>query len=160
MNRLRWKSFFILNPGTSEDDKTYGFRTQKCPPNIPEIDLLQSKLIDILSNIKFKRGGNNLQTKMRDDLTSVKQNPDKMLVAADKTRNLYKMTPAGYKELKKRNVEKEYKRGPDNLLDTINSEDKEVAAELNLLGRQIYKVQKQEAFITLKDTKPNFLNNP
>ena len=70
------------------------------------------------------------------------------------------MTPAGHKELKKRNVEKEYKRGPDNLLDTINSEDKEVAAELNLLGRQIYKVQEQEAFITLKDTKPNFLNNP
>ena len=109
MTRLRWKSFFILHPGTAEDDETYGFRTQKCPPHIPELDLLQSKLISIISNIKFKRGGNNLQAKMRDDLTSVKQNLDKLVVAADKTRNLYKMSPAGYKELKKRNVEKEYK---------------------------------------------------
>ncbi len=64
---------------------------------------------------------------MRNDLSSVRQNPDKLLVAADKTRNLYKMSPAGYKELRKRNVEKEYKRGPDNLLDTIKSEDKDLA---------------------------------
>ena len=118
MTRLRWKAFFILNPDQSGDDETYGFRTQKSPPTIPELDLLQSKLINILSNIKFKRGGNNLQAKMRSDLAGVKQNPDKLLVAADKTRKLYKMSSAGYKELRKRNVEKEYKRGPDEL--TIN----------------------------------------
>ena len=109
MTRLRWKSFFILNPDeTPEDQETYGFRTQKCAPHIPELDLLQSNLINIISNIKFKKGGNNLQTKMRNDLASVRQDPDKLLVAADKSRNLYKMSPAGYKELRKRNIEKEY----------------------------------------------------
>ena len=118
MNRLRWKTFFILNPGTAEEDETYGFRTQKRPPTIPELEILHSKLIKILSNIKFKKGGNNLQKQMRNDLSSVRQNPDKLLVAADKTRNLYKMSPAGYKELRKRNVEKEYKRGQDNLCRT------------------------------------------
>ena len=63
MNRLRWKSFFILNPGNGEEDETYGFRTQKSPPFIPELDILHSKLIKILSNIKFKKGGNNFKQK-------------------------------------------------------------------------------------------------
>ena len=160
MNRLRWKTFFILNPETAEEKETYGFRTQNRPPHIPQLDLLQSNLIKIISNIKFKKGGNNLQTKMRNDLSSVRQDPDKLLVAADKSQNLYKMSPTGYKELRKRNVEKEYRRGPDNLLETINSEDKMVAAELGIIDRQIYRVQEQEAFITVKDHKPNFLNNP
>ena len=149
MNRLRWKTFFILNPETAEEKETYGFRTQNRPPHIPQLDLLQSNLIKIISNIKFKKGGNNLQTKMRNDLSSVRQDPDKLLVAADKSQNLYKMSPTGYKELRKRNVEKEYKRGPDNLLETINSEDKMVAAELGIIDRQIYRVQEQEAFITV-----------
>ena len=141
MNRLGWKAFFILNPGTAEEKETFGFRTQKSPPTIPKFDLLQGKIINIISNIKFKKGGNNLQSKMRNNLASVRQNPEKLLVAADKSRNLYKMSPAGYKELRKRNVEKEYKRGPDNLLDTINFEDKQVAAELSIIYK-IYKVQK------------------
>ena len=93
MNRLRWKTFFILNPETAEEKETYGFRTQNRPPHIPQLDLLQSNLIKIISNIKFKKGGNNLQTKMRNDLSSVRQDPDKLLVAADKSQNLYKMSP-------------------------------------------------------------------
>ena len=37
MTRLRWKAFFILNPEEdSEDQETYGFRTQKRPPHFPE----------------------------------------------------------------------------------------------------------------------------
>ena len=77
MNRLRWKAFFILHPDEAPPEKeNFGFRTQKSPPQIPELDLLQKNLLNILQNIKFKKGGNRLQAKMSKDLEDVKRDQE------------------------------------------------------------------------------------
>ncbi len=40
--------------------KLMDLNPKKKKPTIPELEILHSKLIKILSNIKFKKGGNNL----------------------------------------------------------------------------------------------------
>ena len=97
--------------------------------------------------------------KLKEDIRSLKEEP-KLIIAADKTRNFYKTEVADYRTLLKRNVEKECKRGPDDLIDTFNKEDKTVAEELDIKDRMIHQTQMQTAFITMKDHKDNFLNNP
>ena len=116
-------------------------------------------MIKLASKIKFKKKTNEFQKKLKEEIRSLKQEP-KLIIAADKTRNFYKMEADDYKTLLKRNVEKECKRGPEDLIDTFNNEDKAVAEKLEITDRMIHQMQMQESFITVKDHKDNFRNNP
>ena len=82
-----------------------------------------------------------------------------MCVAADKTTNFYKMKPDDYKELLKKNIEKEYKKAPTSAEKQINTQAKAIAENLKLDNR-IETLARKNAFISLKDHKDNFHNNP
>ena len=56
------------------------------------------------------------------------------------------------------NVNKEYKKCDDKALDKVNKEDKDIAENLDLDNR-MYAFSKHNAFLTVKDHKPNFMNN-
>ena len=160
MARIRWRAWHILNPSSKDVKETYGFNTTKAPPSdIAELKLFEENMIKLASKLKFKKRTNGFQMKLKEDIRSLKEEP-KLIIAADKTRNFYKTEVADYRTLLKRNVEKECKRGPDDLIDTFNKEDKTVAEELDIKDRMIHQTQMQTAFITMKDHKDNFLNNP
>ena len=157
--RIRWRAFHILNPSKGDKKETFGFNTQKPAPKLKELELFESKMIDLIKNVEFHRKSNGLQEKLKEDRRKIDR-ASKVFIPADKTSNYYGMEENQYKELLKRNIEKECKKGSDDLIATYDKEDKVVAEDLNIADRAIHKMQKQEAFIHLKDTKENFRDNP
>ena len=149
----------MLNPTNRERKKTYGFNTIKPAPIVPELHQFEENMFNLIQKIKFHKAGNDLQTKMKNDLRDMKHET-RMIVPADKTSNFYKTEVGDYRTLLRRNVEAECKRGPPDLISNFDKEDKAVAQELDITDRMIHKTQQNEAFITLKDTQENFLNNP
>jgi hypothetical protein len=57
------------------------------------------------------------------------------------------------------NITKTYKHGSEDFIDEIDSELKEISSRLGI-GDRIERMKKREAFISLKDHKENFENNP
>ena len=80
-------------------------------------------------------------------------------MAADKTSNYYQLDPKDHDELLQRNIHKEYKKAPEDTFDKVQKKDKEFATKLNIVDR-VYTTRCQEAFITAKDHKGDFINNP
>ena len=62
-------------------------------------------------------------------------------------------------DLLQKNVTKTYKKVSPTIINSIDVEAKAIAKKLHLDDR-INTTAKREAFITLKDHKPNFANNP
>ena len=69
------------------------------------------------------------------------------------------MSPESYKTLLEKNIHKEYKKSTIETVDHIEKEDAEIAKLLDIEDR-VHKTSKKEAFITNKDHKDNFKNNP
>ena len=86
-------------------------------------------------------------------------NNDNVLIPADKTTNTYAVSTQTYKKLLKETITKDYKIAPPDLLQKTNSEAKNIAIDLDLADR-IEQYSDSIAFITLKDHKENFKNNP
>ena len=80
-----------------------------------------------------------------------------IVLVSNKTTNFYKVTPDKYKELLHDNITKDYQKTTDTTAKNITTQDKKIAAQLDLDDRIDITAQKQ-AFITLKDHKDNFLN--
>ena len=81
------------------------------------------------------------------------------MIKADRTINYYKMDQQNYTELVNTNLTKTYKKTTQNEVATINKEAKHIAESSNLSDPVEILAQK-EAFITLKDHKPNFDSKP
>ena len=77
-----------------------------------------------------------------------------IFIFADKTRNIYETSLNTYNELLHDNITKTYKHGSEDL-----TELKEISNRLGI-GDRIERMKKREAFISLKDHKENFENNP
>ena len=64
-----------------------------------------------------------------------------------------------YNEYMERNITKEYKKARQNDFEKVTRDDKKIANKLEIADR-VYSTTKREAFLTLKDHKPNYKNNP
>ena len=69
------------------------------------------------------------------------------------------MEKANYIDLLNNNITKDYKKVEDKLVDDIAKKDKVVATKLEIEDR-LYCTSKRDSFITIKDHKPNYMNNP
>ena len=99
------------------------------------------------------------QQKLASDIQdNIKKSSD-LLIPTDKTSNFYKMDSTAYNGLLQKNITKTYKKVSPNTATSIELEAKEIARKLDLDDR-VNTTAKREAFITLKDHKPNFANNP
>jgi hypothetical protein len=161
IRRMRWRAFFyFLNPNASSNNvnDNYNFKSTRPPPAIRELTSFEKGLTDIIHNIRFRPHHNDFQPKLKTDITNTK-NDTNILVKADKTTNFYRLSPEHYTQLTTNNVTKTYKTAPDNTIRQITNTDKNIATSLNLDDR-IERLAEKEAFITLKDHKPNFQNKP
>lgn len=159
LKRMRWKAFFFLNPNMSTANKeNYGFKSRRTPPAIPALANFEDKVIKAIRNTKFHKNPCQFQKDLQRDIRYICDS-DKLLVPADKTNNYYRISADDYNKLLHSNVTKSYKKVGNEPAREINNEDRNIAAKLELDDRISTTIEK-EAFITLKDHKPNFLNNP
>ena len=87
-------------------------------------------------------------------------NKDPLLfILADKSNNLYKVSKDTYIKLLQDDITKSYKKSNDTLINNINKEAKAIATELKLEDR-IEQFSQREVFVTLKDHKVSFQNDP
>ena len=149
-----------MNPdtGNNSSKQTFEFKSNQTPPTITEMAKFEKRITNMIKNMKFKKISCPFQKKISSDMGSIKF-LDKLLVPADKTTNYYKMDSASYNNLIHKNITKTYRKISSDTLSSINNETKTITTELNLADR-INITDEREAFITLKDHKPNFKNNP
>ena len=83
----------------------------------------------------------------------------KVLVFADKTRNIYKVSSDTYDKLMTENITKAYRQENENLTESINFELKDITSKLSIADR-VDIMATNNAFITLKDHKDNFDSHP
>ena len=114
----------------------------------------------MIQRVEFKTNctaEDSLQAKLDKDEQEIQQ--DNMYLKADKTTNHYKAKPQNYLNLLQKNMTKAYKKTNKDLTDSITSVNKTITKDLKLDDR-IEISASREAFITLKDHKPDFINNP
>ena len=108
-------------------------------------------MLTVIQNIEFKKVDNAFQKDLAQDLTRIK-NDDKLLIAADKTTNFYRLDTSAYNKLLDNAITKVYKKAPPNTARKIISEEKKIAQKLGLDNR-IDSLANKDSFITLKDHK-------
>ena len=159
LRRMRWKAHFFLNPDTTSIPKeTYGFKSTKNPPPIEELKDFEDDMLKMIQSVKFKQVNNPFLNKLKEETDRIKSEP-KLLIAVDKTTNFYKLEPSTYNDLLEKNITKSYKKAQPETTQAIHKENKDIATKLRIDDR-VDTTADKDAFITLKDHKPNFANKP
>ena len=159
IRRIRWKAFFFENQiASGEEFESFGFKSNKSPPQMEHLKPFESDLYDIVSRIEFSHRPNDFQRKLKRDANEIRKSPE-VYVAADKTTNLYKVSTDTYKKLLRDNVTKEYRLADEKTKKEIDMEAKGIASRLELSER-MEALAPRDAYITLKDHKDDFQANP
>ena len=82
-----------------------------------------------------------------------------MLLLGDKIRNIYEVSQDSYNKLLLDNVTNLYQQSSHATVDQVNGEANAIATQLGIADR-VDRLAEQKAFITLKDHKDNYKNNP
>ena len=166
IKRIRWKAFFFLNSeqnqnktnleSQNDSENNFGFKTKSTPPQCAELEKFEEDLLNLARNLQFKNTSNQFQKELKSDVVRIK-NDQNVLVFADKTNNMYRLSKQEHEKLLKENISKTYKKAPPKLEHSINLEAKNISKTLKIEDR-VECIAKTEAFITLKDHKENFRN--
>ena len=122
------------------------------------MDKFETDLLDMVKNIKFRKTHDQFQSQLNEDIKKINSST-KAFIPADKTTNLYELDKAQHDKLLQNSITATYKKANENATNTINQEAKDIATELKIQDRTEC-IAKQQAFISLKDHKENFANNP
>ena len=112
----------------------------------------------MIKSLKFRKTKNHFQKRLKDDINTI-HNTDTTLTFADTTSNLYKLKKEQYQKMLKDSITTTYKKASDNIRNKINTDGKKLMKDKDILNRMLTN-GKNECFITLKNHKPNFKNNP
>ena len=164
IKRMRWKAHFYNERKDAKENEThtipetYGLKSLNCPPQVRELIQFESDLLDIIKSLKFRKTRSSFQNILKDDINTI-NNTDTILTFADKTSNLYILKKEQYQKMLNNSITTTYKKANDNIHNKINTDEKKLMKDKNILNRMLTN-GKNECFITLKDHKPNFKNNP
>ena len=87
---MRWKTLEFLGKLDSTRKETYGFNSCKCPPIVDELSDFENKLMFLVKNIEFRNINNRNISNLNDDIKRINTSK-KVIVKADKSRNIYKL---------------------------------------------------------------------
>ena len=160
IKRMRWKAIFFDSENEQENEVTenYGLKTTITPQQVPELMNFEKELISIVRKLKFRKFTNQFQSKLKEDITTINAS-DKIYVNADKTSNIYKLSNEQYKTILNNSITSTYKKTNEQTKNNINKTGKEILKEHPILNRMNINTE-SNCFITLKDHKENFKNNP
>ena len=154
LKRMRWKALQFLGKLEENNKETYGFKSRICPQSVDELSKFEDDLMLMIKNIDFRNVYSKFQEKLKYDITKIRSSK-KVIVPADKTRNLYKMEKEDYNKFSSENITKTYKKSNRNKVNKLNLDAKKIA-DKSLISDRIDQLQKNEAYITVKDHKENF----
>lgn len=157
---MRWKAI-MYNPDIKDDRNTeeyYGLKTLYCPKQVKEITAFEKDLYDVVKNLKFRKTKNNFQRTLNEDIKSI-YSSNKTMTFADKTTNMYRLTKEEHEKLLTNAITSKYKKTNDKIKENINKKGKELFKGKNILNRLEIN-EESNCFISLKDHKENFMNNP
>ena len=89
-------------------------------------------------SINFKPVRNDFQKKLSKDINNIKSS-ENLLIFADKTTNLYEMTPEQYKTILTNNVTKTYRKAERSTQITIDREAKTISKTLHWMVQSYWK---------------------
>ena len=159
IQRLRWKTYFFLNPKEKTcDTNTFGFKTEKSAPQVKELVNFENDLYSVIENLEFVNYRSTFQNQLNKDVKKIRKSKN-VYILADKSPNVYEVNPSDYNKLLKNSITTHYKKSDDTTEHEINKEAKEIVSQLDIADR-VDKLSKNECYITLKDHKENFQNNP
>ena len=118
----------------------------------------EDDLFTMVENIKFIKINNAFQNTLRSDIQKINAS-SKVFTFSDKSRNIYQLEKQQYEKILRENITSKYKLAPVDSVSNINRELKLIASRLGI-GDRLETMNKTNAFITLKDHKENFENNP
>ena len=136
----------------------YGLKTRICLQSVDELNKFEEDLTLMIKNIDFRYVNNKFQKKLRHNTTEIRSS-NKVIVPADKTRNLQKIEKEDYNKFLSENITKAYKKPNRNKVNKLNFDAKKIADKLSI-SDIIDRLQKNKAYITAKDHKENFQNSP
>ena len=156
---LDWRAHFFLNPPSKTTHKeNFGFKSLAPSPYVKELKHFKEGLVNIVKDIKFENIHNSFQNKLEKDIKEIKKEK-RIFVAGDKSTNFHKMTPQMYNQLLDKSIQKEYKKAPLKSVINIEKSHSNIVKNLELQDR-VFRTTERQPFITVKDHKPNFANNP
>lgn len=157
---MRWKAFFFNGDEYAEPEarperkETFGFRSSNSPPTVKELQPFEDDIYKLIVSVKCRKVSNEFIDKVNADVDMIKSS-GKAIVPADKTGNFYQLPVEKYQHLIERSITADYRKAPEETAQRINSEAAELATKLELKGR-MQSLQTSQAFVLLKDHKPNF----
>ena len=129
-------------------------------PEVPELVPFEQAIYEMISKIDYKHYHNNFLKDLEKDLENLrKKNVNKVIVAADKTRNLYKCSAEWYKKTVRTEITKDYRGVEDSELNHVNEEAADIAEKLGL-EKRMQAFPKKEVYVTTKDHKEDFARKP
>ena len=155
---MEWAANIYLNPRSKTTKNTFNFRSIKNPPKVKELVKFKNDMLKIVKNVQFKNRNNKFQRKLHDDVIKIRNN-NNVIVHADKTSNLYEVEPSTHKKLVQKEVNQEYKKETFKNIQKINTAHKAIVNDLYLQDR-VFRTTERECFISFKDHKGDFSNNP
>ena len=153
IQRMRWKLFAVKEKPTNTNNN-YGFKTTNRAPQMDELKAFEEDVYKLITSIEFRQVNNEFQTSLQRTIKTIKDSKD-IIIESDKTGNLYTVPINEYKTILHNNVTSEYKKADESDVDNVNKEAAELTSTLGIADR-VDEYIKQEAFVTVKDHKPNF----
>ena len=96
--------------------------------------IFENDLLHLIKTIKFQNINNEFQKELKLDINNIKLNPN-ILVFADKTSNIYQITPENHQKILRHNISNNYEKAPKNLENAINLEAQNIAKKINVDAR-------------------------
>ena len=168
IRRLRWKAFWFEkkpnktnNSSDEESDEivdNYGFKTTKTPPTNIHLKAFEDELYTMIRDIEFTNRRDHFQSQLRNDVRDIRSS-ENVLVFADKSTNLYETDKEQYSKLLRDNITRTYMKADRDIKSDIDSEARELAVKLDLSDK-MERFAERPAFVTLKDHKDDFRENP
>ena len=159
IRNLRWRAHFFLNPNEKASQKqTFGFKSIRSPPHVPELKPFEDGILELIKGVEFRNQHNQFQTELAKEVKKI-NNLNKPIIKADKTSNHYILDKETYNSLLEKNVQKEYKKESTDKIRSTNLRHKELVNKWEIQDR-VFHTTPRQAFITLKDHKDSFENNP
>ena len=163
IRRMRWKIFHYDNNTDRDNEEAsrksnYGFPSESTPPPHNALVAFENDLFELINKLEFSNHRTHFQRKLAADVKEIRSS-NLLYVPADKTTNVYKLEPEVYGKLLTDNVTANYRTAALNVKHKIDADAKVIAKSLKLDDR-VEQLAERTAFITLKDHKENFDNNP
>ena len=163
LRRMRWKLFVHKNPDLfTHDYKNFGFNSLNKPPPDKDLENFENEFMDLVSpnNIQYRKIDDPFQMELKNEVRNI-NNSDKVIVFADKSKNIYKIPVEDYQKQVTDSITSDYRKCDPNRVNEVNSEACQLTEEFPVsqtenLSERVDCLNKNEAFITIKDTKEDF----